>query len=494
MRGICKSFPGVRALSDASLEVARGECHALVGENGAGKSTLMKILAGAFLPDAGEIHLDGRPARIASPLDARRAGISMIYQEPSLLPELTVAENIFLGREPRRRFGRLDRRRMLDESRAWLSRLQQPIDPARPARDLPLAGQQMVEIVRALSLEARVMVMDEPSAILTDVELETLFGLMARLRSEGLAIVYISHRLDEIFRNCDRVTVMRDGRTVGTQRVAEVTQSELVRAMVGRDVTRVYPELPEPGTERVLELRGVARPPRVREVSLEVRRGEIVGLAGLVGAGRTEVARLVFGADRPACGTIVFEGRPLVAHDPGEAIRRGIGLLTEDRSAQGLLLDLTLRENITLPALAALGRAGFVSRRRERAEVRPLIEELRIKAPGPEERAGNLSGGNQQKTILARWLHVQSRLLIFDEPTRGIDVGARAEIYRLIVGLAARGRSILVISSELQELVGLCHRIYVMRDGGIAGELAAPAATEERLLALAMGVSRGGAS
>ncbi len=488
LREISKSFPGVKALDRASLEVRAGECRALVGENGAGKSTLMKILAGALLPDAGEIFIGGRPAGIDSPLSARARGVSMIYQELNLLPELTVAENIFLGREFNTRLGLLDRRRMIEDSRRWLGRLHQDIDPRLLTRDLPLAQQQMVEIAKALALEARIMIMDEPSSILTDRELEELFGLMSRLKGEGMALIYISHRLEEIFRICDTVTVMRDGRVISTRPVSEAAQEVLVREMVGRELDRIFPAIKLPSEETVLELRNVARPPRLNGVSMQVRRGEIVGLCGLVGAGRTDVARVIFGADHAVRGEILFCGEALSGHGPNDAIRRGIALLTEDRKSQGILPEMTVCANITLADLGRTARAGFISRRTERAQSAQLSEALRIKAPSLEAATGNLSGGNQQKTILARWLFTRSSLLIFDEPTRGIDVGAKAEIYQLIVDLAAEGRSILVISSELPEILGLCHRIYVMRGGQIAGEFRRSEATQEILLAAAMGL------
>ncbi len=489
LRDISKSFPGVKALDGVSLEVQAGECHALVGENGAGKSTLMKILAGALLPDAGAVTIGGRQAQIDSPLSARRLGVSMIYQELNLLPELTVAENIFLGREPSSRSGLLNRRKMIEDSRRWLARLHQDIDPRRLTRELPLAQQQMVEIVKALALEARIMIMDEPSSILTDKELEELFNLMARLKSEGLAIIYISHRLEEIFRVCDRVTVMRDGRTISTRPVSEASQAVLVREMVGRELANIFPARRPPSDDIALELKDVTRRPRLNRVSIRIQRGEIVGLSGLVGAGRTDLARVIFGADPMDEGEIRFFGEVLHHHCPNEAIRRGIGLLTEDRKSQGILLQMTVRANITIANLGRIARAGFVSRKKEKEQITPLVESLRIKTPSLEQGIGNLSGGNQQKTILARWLFTQCRFLIFDEPTRGIDVGAKAEIYQLIVNLAAEGKSILVISSELPEILGLCHRIYVMRDGEIAGEFQAGMATQEMLLATAMGVS-----
>src|SRR5262245_32721108 len=398
MRRISKSFPGVKALDEASLEVRSGECHALVGENGAGKSTLMKVLAGAVLPDGGDIFLDGRRTGIESPLMARRLGISMIYQELNLLPQLTAAENIFLGREPRRRFGLLNRRQMIDDSRAWLNRLHQRIDPRNLARNLTLAQQQMVEIVKAVSMQVRILVMDEPSSILTDRELEELFRLIARLKADGLGIIYISHRLDEVFRACDRVTVMRDGRTIKTHEVSGVSQEQLVREMVGRELERIFPARHDPLDEVVLETRTLTRRPRFHKVSLHVRRGEIVGLAGLVGAGRSDLARAIFGADGIDEGEIWFETERLHHHTPDQAIRRGMGLLTEDRKSLGLLLNMTVRENITLAGLARVSKAVFVSRAREKNQVLPLVQSLRIKAPSVEQRVSRLSGGNQQKT------------------------------------------------------------------------------------------------
>jgi ribose transport system ATP-binding protein len=488
LKNITKFFPGVKALDGVSLDVRSGECLALVGENGAGKSTLMKILAGAERPDAGEIFLGGERVRIESPPDARNLGISMIYQELNLLPELTVAENIFLGREPKLRSGLLDRNKMNEQSRSWLARLHQEIDPNQLVRELSLASQQMVEISKALALQARVMILDEPSSILTDRELDELFRLMAKLKTDGLAMIYISHRMEEIFRICDRVTVMRDGLVVASHPISEATHSILVREMVGREVTGIFPLRRDPESETVLELKEISSPGRFSGVSLHIRSGEIVGLSGLVGSGRTEIARAIFGADRIGSGEILYLGKELIGHGPHEAIRGGIGLLTEDRKSHGLLANLSVRENITMANLARITRAGFVSRRDEDAAVPPLIEGLRIKTPSAEQNVSNLSGGNQQKTILARWLFTECRLLIFDEPTRGIDVGAKAEIYQLIADLAAAGKSILVISSELPEILGLSHRIYVMREGKIAAEFSGVEATQEALLAAAMGV------
>lgn len=489
LRDITKSFPGVKALDGVCMDVRAGECHALVGENGAGKSTLMKILAGALLPDGGEIFIGGRKAEIDSPLAARHLGVSMIYQELNLLPELTVEENIFLGREPHGRLGFLDRRTMTEESRVWFERLHQQIDPRARTGDLSLAQQQMVEIVKALASRARIMIMDEPSSILTDKELEELFSLMARLKGEGLAIIYISHRLEEVFRVSERVTVLRDGHSVSTRPVSEVDPALLVKEMVGRELKSIFPRL-EPASEKIaVELKGITRRPVLHDVSLHVRQGEIVGLAGLVGAGRTELARVIFGADRMEQGEIRYYETPLRHLRPHESIRRGFGFLTEDRKSQGILPDMTLRANITLANLGAVARMGFVTRGFETRQAGLAAENLHIKATSPDQSIGALSGGNQQKAILARWLFAGSRFLIFDEPTRGIDVGAKAEIYRLIADLASEGKSILVISSELPEILGLCHRIYVMREGRIAGEFEAGVATQETILATAMGVS-----
>jgi len=488
LKNISKSFPGVKALDHVSLDVCAGECLALVGENGAGKSTLMKILSGALTPDEGEIMLNGHRVSIESPVAARNLGISMIYQELNLLPELTVSENIFLGREPTGMLGLLRRREMAERSSQWLARLRQDIDSRRPARELSLAEQQMVEIVKALSLDARLLIMDEPSSILTDKELEELFRLIKKLKEDGLAIIYISHRLEEIFRICDRVTVMRDGRTISTRSVKEANHGLLVKEMVGRELANIFPARQEPADEVVLELKEVWRRPRLRGVSIIVKKGEIVGLSGLVGAGRTDLARCVFGADPIDEGEILFQGRRLGHHRPDEAIALGIGFLTEDRKAQGLLLNMTVRENISLANLARIARAGLISRTKEKARIAPLVESLHIKTPSLEQSISNLSGGNQQKVIVARWLLTESRLLIFDEPTRGIDIGAKAEIYQLISSLANAGKSILVVSSELPEILGLCHRVYVMREGEIAGEFSAASASQEVLLAAAMGL------
>jgi ABC-type sugar transport system ATPase subunit len=485
MRGIHKRFPGVQALSGVDLELCAGEVVALLGENGAGKSTLIKILSGAQRPDAGTIQLDGRPTSIRAPADARAAGIAVIYQEFTLVPTLSARENVFLGREERRW---IDRRRERRAAADLFGRLGTPIDPETPCRDLSVARQQIVEIARALAREARILVMDEPTATLTPPEVERLLGIVAELRARGIAVLYVSHRLEEIFRVADRVVVMRDGRRVGGAPIDQVTRDRLIEMMVGRTIETEYPRrVPCAGAPR-LKVRDLRREPRVRGVSFEVRGGEVLGLAGLVGAGRTETARLIFGADRAEAGTVELDGRPLGLRRPRDAIRRGIALLTEDRKAQGLITAHPCRENFALPNLGRLAPLGLTRPARERAALAAHAESLRLKLAGPEVAAATLSGGNQQKLVLAKWLERNCEVLLFDEPTRGIDVGARHEIYLLINRLAAAGKAILMISSDLPEVLGMSDRILVMHQGRIAGEIADPArATQEDVLKLAVG-------
>ncbi len=495
MRGITKRFPGVLALDDVGFALRPGEVHGLVGENGAGKSTLMKILAGAQPMDAGEILIEDVPARIVSPHDARDLGVSMIYQEFNLVPRLSVAENIFLGRAPRLgRRGPISWRRMHEEARAVLDRVGMDLDTRRPVGELSVAQQQMVEIAKALSVNARIIVMDEPSATLTDHELETLFGLIKLLRRGGIGVVYISHRLEELFAIAQRVTVMRDGKHIATHEIFDVTREGLIRMMVGREVSEERPEEDRSfGAER-LRVEGLSRRGAFQDVSLSLRAGEIVGLTGLVGSGRTEVARAVFGADRPDAGKIWVDGEPVRIRSPREAIAHGIGFLTEDRKNQGLVLMMSVRENITASNLPALGPGPFILPRRERPIARRFVEELRVKTPSIEQLVRNLSGGNQQKVVLAKWLFTESKVLIFDEPTRGIDVGAKAEIYKIIRDLAAAGTAVLVISSELPEILMLCDRVLVMHEGRIRGEIEGIGATQEDIMRLATGGGRTGAA
>lgn len=488
MSGVTKRFPGVLALDSVQLDLHPGEVHCLVGENGAGKSTLMKILAGAQPMDEGEVRLDGGPVRLQSPHHAQQLGVSMIYQEFNLSPYLSVAENIFLGREPR--FGRspfIDWRRMHRDARAILDRIQVNLDPRKPVNECSIAEQQMVEIAKAVSFNAKIIVMDEPSATLTGHELAHLFSLIRELKQQNIGIIYISHRLDEIFQIGDRVTVMRDGQYIATKPVLEVTREDIIRMMVGRELKDEFPkEQFARGPER-LRVEGLTRRGAFADVSFAVHQGEIVGLTGLVGAGRTEVARAIFGADVLDDGAIYLDGAPVHLRSPRDAIAHGIGLLTEDRKHQGLVLGMTVRENATLANLKALVRGPFISRRAERSASEKFVSDLQIKTPSIDQIAQNLSGGNQQKVVLAKWLFTRSKLIIFDEPTRGIDVGAKVEIYRLMNDLVRNGVSILMISSELPEVLGMCDRILVMHEGRLAGELARADATQEKIMHLATG-------
>ncbi len=486
MKGITKDFPGVRALDGVTLEVCRGEVHALVGENGAGKSTLVKILAGAVLRDRGEIRLDGRPVEISSPHAAQELGVSMIYQEFNLVPHLSVAENILLGREPQLLPGVVDWRRMYRGAAAVLERLGVELEVRQPVSRLSVAQQQMVEIAKAISARAKIIVMDEPSATLTEHELVRLFELIRALRGDGVSIIYISHRLEEIFDIADRVTVLRDGRLIATRRVSEVTRDDIIHMMVGRPLTAQIPKREVPMGEEALRVEGLSDGV-VRDVSFAVRAGETVCLTGLVGAGRTEVARLIFGADAKSAGRILVYGKPVAIRSPRDAIRHGIGFVTEDRKEQGLVLGLTVRENITLAHLDLLSYWGFIRRRQERSAAARFVASLRIRTPSMEQLTRNLSGGNQQKVVLAKWLLTESRILLFDEPTRGIDVGAKAEIYQLMGDLAARGVAMLMITSELPEAIGMADRILVMHEGRIVAEIPRAEATQERIMLHATG-------
>ncbi|MBI1319050.1 MAG: ATP-binding cassette domain-containing protein [Candidatus Hydrogenedens sp.] len=488
MRGIGKRFPGVQALNNAQLKLHAGEVLCLAGENGAGKSTLMKILAGAQQPDEGEIIYLGEPVRFRSPHHAQQLGISMIYQEFNLVPQLSVAENIYLGRAPRRSgLPIIDWRAMNTAAEEALARIGVKIDVRRPVVSLSIAEQQMVEIAKALSFDARIIVMDEPSATLTDHELEHLFELIRTLRRQQLGVIYISHRLEEIFTIGTSVCIMRDGEHEGTYAVHELEREDIIRKMVGRDLKDEFPkELFPQGRER-LRVQGLSRAHAFEDVSFALHEGEIVGLTGLVGAGRTEVARAIFAADLPDAGEIRLDGETIRARTPKDAIAAGIGLLTEDRKQQGLVLGMSVRENTTLANLNAVCSGPFLRGKDERAAASKYVDELRIKTPGIEQAAQFLSGGNQQKVVLAKWLFTESKVLIFDEPTRGIDVGAKAEIYKLMNELLRRGAAILMISSELPEILGMCDRILVMHEGRITGELSRAEATQEAIMRLATG-------
>ena len=522
-----KSFGSVRALQEASIELFAGEAHALVGENGAGKSTLVKILAGVHQPEAGRLLLDGAEVRLGGPADARAAGIAVIYQEPTLFPDLSVAENIFMGRQPLSR-GRLRLRRppvdgiaspactlgrrspmngiaslacMLDRRidgrelrrrvEALMERLGVPLDPSRPARGLSIADQQIVEIAKALSFEARVIVMDEPTAALSGAEVERLFSVARALRSQGAAVLFVSHRLDEVFALCQRVTVMRDGRRVFSGPLEGLDRDDLVRRMVGRELTAMYPkEVAERG-EVALSVRRLTREGVFSDVSFEVRHGEIVGLAGLVGAGRSEVARAIFGIDRRDAGEVLVDGRPLPPASPTSAMAAGVGYVPEDRRAQGLVMDLSIARNVSLASLGRLRRGPFISAGGERQLAADWAARLRLKLARYSDPAWSLSGGNQQKLVLAKWLARSPSVLIVDEPTRGIDVATKAEVHRLLSDLAGQGVAVLMISSELPEVLGMADRVLVMHEGRLRAELPRDQATEERVMFAATGSAGG---
>jgi rhamnose transport system ATP-binding protein len=487
IRGLSKSFGAVAALQDVSLDLYAGEAHALVGENGAGKSTLVKILAGGYEPDAGELLLDGEPLVRSGPAGARAAGIAVIYQEPTLFADLSVAENIFIGRHPLRRLRRIDRAAMRRQTVELFARLGIHLDPDRPARGLSIADQQLVEIAKALSFEARVLVMDEPTAALSPVEVERLFAVVRTLRQAGTAILFISHRFDEVFALCQRITVMRDGRWVCTEPAEELDVDRLVRRMVGREVSQLYPKEAAEARQVVLEVRGLTRYGVFSDVSFSVRGGEIVALAGLVGAGRTEVVRAIFGVDRYDAGEVLVGGERLPRGRPPAAMAAGLALVPEDRRQQGLVMEMSVERNATLTRRWALARFGLLSRRAERRAASTWIQKLRVKTGRLTDPVSTLSGGNQQKLVLAKWLSTAPRVLIVDEPTRGIDIGTKAEVHRLLSELAAAGVAILMVSSELPEVLGMADRILVMHEGRLVSEIPRQRADEESVLLAATG-------
>jgi ribose transport system ATP-binding protein len=482
MIGISKKFGGVQALKDVTFNVRPGEIHALVGENGAGKSTLMKVLSGAVRSDQGLIRIGGRDAEIVRPHTAHTFGIRVIYQEMVLAPDLTVAENISLDR-----LGKVvDWAGIRAKAKAILTDLGFSIDPGELVRRLPMSLQQVVEIAKALSTETKVLVLDEPTAVLTPKDADRLLELVRTLARRGVSIIYISHRLEEVFAIADRVTVLKDGQTVATRNISEVTSSGLIDLMIGRPITQLFPKSKRTPGEEVLRVEHLRRDPSVKGISFGVRAREILGIAGLVGSGRTETVRALFGADRPDSGRIYLHGQRLHIHSPKDAVKAGIALIPEDRKTEGVVLGLPLRENMTLPSLNAFTSwLGVIPRQKERSFVDQRIKELRIRTPNGETAAGSLSGGNQQKVVLAKWMSERFKVILFDEPTRGVDVGAKAEIYQLIEQLAERGVALVIISSELLEIIGLSDRVLVMNQGRVTGLLDKNQISERNIMELA---------
>jgi ribose transport system ATP-binding protein len=485
--GVSKSFRAVEALRDVSFNVRPGEVHALVGENGAGKSTLMNILAGVLRKDKGTIRVDGREVEIPDPRAGRQLGIGIIHQEMALIPDLTVAENIFIGRLSTR-FGLVDWRELYRRAAELLARTGFPeIDPRAKVASLGSAYRQIVEIAKGLSENVRVLILDEPTAVLAPHEVESLFGALRKLREQGVGLVYISHRLDEIFRIADRITVLKDGAVVRTVLPSEVTQEDLISLMIGRTLSALFPPRGHAIGEEVLRVEGLTRGSKVRGVSLAVRAGEIVGIAGLVGSGRTELLRTIFGAEAKDAGTITVAGHALRGGSPSQAVRSGIALVPEGRKEHGVILNLSIRQNITLPAIDRVsGALGIIRQHQEKSVVQALAGRLQIRARSIEADVADLSGGNQQKVVLAKWLGTDCKVLLLDEPTRGVDVGAKAELYHLITGLARDGLAILMVSSEMMEMIGLCDRVAVVSRGAIAGVLEGEGITEENIMRLAI--------
>lgn len=487
MEHIGKVFPGVIALDDVEFELCQGKVHILLGENGAGKSTLMKILSGAYQKTAGRILLEGADIEIKSPGHAQALGISIIYQELNLVPYLSAGENIFLGREPTKIPGVVDFGELYGKAQMLLDGLGVEINAKTPVAELGIAQQQMVEVAKALSLDARILIMDEPTSSLTEQEIGQLFAAIRKLRDKGVAIVYISHRMEELFEIGDRVTVLRDGRYVGTHKLSDISKDELVQMMVGRQLTQQYPKRSANIGEEVLRVENLAVKGKLNNISFSLRKGEVLGIAGLLGSGRTELARAIFGLERIASGSIHVKKKMRKIRSPQKAIDLGIGFLTEDRKMQGLVMLLSVKENISLPSVARLSRFGVMNTAEETEAAQRFVNDLRIKTPSLEQKVMFLSGGNQQKVVLSKWLCSHAEILIFDEPTRGVDVGAKVEIYELMNELTAKGVGIIMISSELPEILGMSDRILVMAQGTIAGQFLSAEANQEKILHCALG-------
>lgn len=496
VKDIQKRFPGVHALRGVNLEVLPGEVHALLGENGAGKSTLIKTIAGVHSPDSGEFYFDGKPVHLNNPREAQNLGIATIYQELSLYPELTVAENIFMGHAPKRKFGffsLLDWQAMEERARRLLAELEiTDMDVRRPVGTLNVGNRQRVEIAKALSLNAKLLIMDEPTAALTEADVANLFAIVRLLRERGVGIIYITHKLVEVFELADRVTVFRDGQYIGTKAVKETNEQELISMMVGRTIENLFPKQDAQIKDVVLEVRDLVREPNTRKVSFQVRAGEIVGLAGLVGSGRSETAQVIFGITPATAGEILVNGKPLKIQHPSQAVAAGIAYVPEDRGLQGLVREMSIRENVSMAVLKRITQASFIKENEEKKLADDAIKQFSIRAYSSEQLANKLSGGNQQKVVVGKWLASEPRILIMDEPTRGVDVGAKSEIHRIMSQLAVEyGLAILMISSELPEILGMSDRILVMREGQIVAEFSRAEANQEKIAA-AMMSSQGG--
>lgn len=491
MNEIDKSFSGVSILRDVHFDLRQGEVHALMGENGAGKSTLMKILGGIYRKDHGTIVLDGVEQEFLTPDEAMKAGISIIHQELNMIPSLTVMENLFLGRElTMGKSGWLRKEQMRKRARESLNRLGLEIDPNLPAERLSVGQQQMVEIAKALSLDAKILIMDEPTASLTDREIERLFKIIEQLKQDGVGIIYISHRIEEIFQISDRITVLRDGQFIGCKETRAIDVAELVKMMVGRELGERFPKREATIGKEILKVEDLSSIKGIHGISFTLHEGEILGIAGLMGAGRTELVRAIFGADRSSGGTLYLDGNAIKITSPRDAIRHGIALVTEDRKMEGLVLPLSVRENLSLPNLGQLSRASFVMKSTEEAFITKMIKDLNIKAASPEQEVRSLSGGNQQKIVIGKWLGIMPRILILDEPTRGVDVGAKKEIYTIMNQLTQKGVSIIMVSSELPEVLGMSDRVLVMHEGHLTGLFSREEATQESIMLAATGGER----
>ncbi len=492
VENVSKSFPGVKALDNVSFELRRGEVHALVGENGAGKSTLMKILSGVYRADQGTIRYKGKEVAFRDVTDARKAGIGIIYQELNLIPHLTVAANIFVGREPLTRLGTLNEKKMNADAVAILGRLNVHLDPTVTLNKLPVSKQQMVEIAKALSIDSEVLIMDEPTSALTESEIDELFSVIHTLRDRGVAIIYISHRLEELKHIVDRITIFRDGHSISTDDYTAIGMTEIVNRMVGRKIENLFPPKSNfPTAEKLLEVCHLGRKEILRDISFELRRGEILGIAGLMGAGRTELGRAIFGADPISSGEVIMNGQKLSIHSPSDGIQAGIGYLSENRKEEGLAVKMRVVENITMANVKAVSpRFGVLSSALERGAAQRYVKELGIRTPSLTQIVNSLSGGNQQKVVVAKWLFCDPKILIFDEPTRGIDVGTKYAIYELIGTLASEGIGIIMISSDLPEILGLTDRILVLHEGKLAATLITAETTQEEVLKYAAGLAQ----